>query len=306
MITNKTNLPQPIVDAIINDDYDAGDSYITASSLWKSPRIRALEKQHAATLEYDAADSIFSLIGKSVHNILEKADNTAIVEQRLYATRLGKLISGKFDRLVHISSTLQDYKVTAVWAVMNAADKSDWTLQLNTYRWLLTENNIHGINRLQIVAILRDWSKREARMKSAEDYPQKQVTIIDVPVIPLPEFEKILLTQLQKHIDAETTLPLCTPEDRWLRPGKTAVMKEGGKKALKLFSTPEEATSWLSQQKDSTKLYLAERPSEAIRCLDYCAIGQQGLCTQWASDPTNPAKVFADIKQSLTPGDSDA
>lgn len=304
MITNKTGLPQPIVDAIINDDYDAGDSYITASSLWKSPRIRALEKQHSAILEQDASDGIFALIGKAIHGILERADNTAIVEQRLYATRLDKKISGKFDRFVYKDGILQDYKVTAVWALLNAADKSDWLYQLNTYRWLLTENNI-PVNKLQIVAILRDWSKREARLKSADEYPKKQVAIVDIPILPPDEFEKILLTQLQRHIDAETNLPLCTPEERWLRPGKTAVMKEGNKKALKLFLDSTEATTWLSQQKDSSKLYLAERPSEAIRCLDYCSVGQQGLCAQWEADPTNPKKVFAEVKQSIH-GDSDA
>lgn len=294
-LTNKQNLPQPIVDAIFNDDYDAGDSYITASSLWKPPRIRALEQQHTETITRDVADSIYALIGKSVHNMLEKADTTAIVEHRLHTTILGKKMSGKFDRLVYDQTTLQDYKVCKVWAVANAPSKWEWEAQMNTYAYLLHVHNI-PVTRLQIVAFMRDWSKREAALKPT--YPQQGWAIIDLPLWTPQRQLEVITAQLSKHIEAETNLPPCSSEDRWLRPPKWAVMKHGGKRAVKLFDTIDEASTWLSAQSDSKKLFIEERQGEPIRCLYYCAAGEQGYCSQWNSDPLNPKIDLASLKDS--------
>ena len=284
-LTNKYSLPQPIVDAIRNDDYDPGDAYITVSGLWKPPRIRALEQKHAHELDYDAADGIFSLIGKSIHSILERADTTAIVEERLYAELDGTRISGQFDRLVYSDEALQDYKVTSVWSVIYFDDTSDWTPKLNTYRWLLHQNNIRNVNKLQIIAILRDWRKREARVDSS--YPQKQVVTVPIEVWPLDVTEKRIRERLQMHKDAETTLPLCTNDDRWISEDRYAVIKEGNKKATKSFTSSAEAATFLDSHKDSKKMRIEKRGGEPIRCLDYCSVGAQGFCSQWQADPQN-------------------
>lgn len=284
-LTNKYSLPQPIVDAIKNDDYSPGNAYITVSSLWKPPRIRALEKQHADSLDFDAADGIFSLLGKSIHSILERADTTAIVEERLYATLNGVTISGQFDRLVYTHNTLQDYKVTSTWSVVYFDETSDWTPKLNSYRWLLHQNNIRNIDKLEIVAILRDWRKREARYDPS--YPQKQVVVVPIEVWPLDVTEKRMTEQLQQHLDAEKALPLCTDDERWIGETKYAVIKDGNKKATKTFSTNSEAVAFLNTHKDAKKMRIETRVGEPIRCLDYCAVGSAGLCTQWLADPRN-------------------
>lgn len=288
-LTNKSSLPQPIVDAIRNDDYSAGNAYISVSSLWKPPRIRALERIHQDALDYDAADGIFSLIGKSIHSILERADTTAIVEERLYAELDGRIISGQFDRLVHTNDTLQDYKVTSVWSVIYFDDRSDWIPKLNTYRWLLHKNNIQ-VSNLEIVAILRDWSKREARFNP--DYPQKQVVIVPIEVWPLEVTEARVRARLHEHVTAETILPNCTPEDRWLSPDRWAVIKDGNKKATKSFSTEAEAITFKNSNKNSAQMRIEKRNGEPIRCMDYCAVGAQGFCSQWSSDPANRKELL--------------
>lgn len=285
-LTNKYSLPQPIVDAVRNDDYSPGDAYITVSSLWRPPRIRTLERQYADKLDFDAADGIFSLLGKSIHSILEKADTTAIVEERLYATLNGIRISGQFDRLVYTDNTLQDYKVTSTWSVIYFDDTSDWTPKLNSYRWLLHQNNICNVDKLEIVAILRDWRKREARFDPG--YPQKQVVVVPIEVWPLDVTEKRMASQLQKHLDAEKFLPLCTDEDRWIGETKYAVIKDGNKKATKSFTLHSDAVAFLDGHKDAKKMRIEKREGEPIRCLDYCAVGSAGLCSQWQSDPRNP------------------
>ena len=116
-ITNKLGLPQPIVDAVINDDYCRGDAWKSVTGLLKPPRIAALEKLHADELEEEAADNIFRLVGKAVHGILERAERSAISEERLYMEIGGRRISGQMDRFHVVNKHLSDHKVTTVWKV---------------------------------------------------------------------------------------------------------------------------------------------------------------------------------------------
>ena len=70
--TNKLNLPQPLVSAIVNDKYDSGTSDISVTSLLKPYQLRALERHHDKLTE-DIADRIWSLLGQVIHGILERA-----------------------------------------------------------------------------------------------------------------------------------------------------------------------------------------------------------------------------------------
>lgn len=292
MITNLQSLPQPIVDAISNDDYDAGDAYITASSLWQPPRIRQLRKKHKGEIHADAADGIFALIGKSVHSILEKAGTgDAMQEVRLSMEILGKKLGGKFDRFVLTNGALQDWKVTSVYSVIKG-DKPEWVGQMNTYAHLLRHHNIE-VKKLEIVGILRDWSKREARKTS--DYPQKQVVTLPLPLWTPEEAQLKIEERMKIHLDSEVQLPLCSPDERWLKPPKWAATKAGAKRAVKLFNERDAAEAWISSQKDSRSLFVEERLAEPIRCLDYCDVGAAGLCEQWNKDPLNLKEQLKDF-----------
>ena len=82
-ITNNTGLPGAIVEAIKNDEFTPGRSDITVTQLIGPPRIRVLKKQHGSEIIEDASNMIFALMGKAVHGILEKAEPSAVVEERL-------------------------------------------------------------------------------------------------------------------------------------------------------------------------------------------------------------------------------
>src|SRR6202142_1696526 len=82
--TNKQNLPQPIVKAVTNDSYNSGDCDISVTSLLKPPQMLALERLHKDDLEEDVSDRIWSLLGQVIHGILERAEETAVAERRLY------------------------------------------------------------------------------------------------------------------------------------------------------------------------------------------------------------------------------
>jgi hypothetical protein len=74
-------------------------------------------------------------------------------------------------------------------------------------------------------------------------------------------------------------MPDCSEEERWFRPGKLAVMKEGRVKAMKLFniSEREEAEQYAADNKG----YVEERPGENARCDTFCPVSK--WCSQYAS-----------------------
>lgn len=298
-LTNKYNLPQPLVDAIANDGYSGVNSpkAISVSTLFKPPRVVALERKHGEDLEVDAIDSIWSLLGQAVHTILERANKSDIVEKRYGVEFNGWYVNGQLDSYTLHDGLLRDWKTVSAWAVVNSSKDSDWTLQLNAYAWLLRR---HGFTprALQIVAIIRDWSKREAQRNP--DYPQKQVSIIDLPMLPDEAIEAYIAERLELHGRAIDELPDCTPAERWLKPTKYAVMKVGGKRAIKLFDNVPDAEAWIQfNRKPNEKLEVQERRGEPIRCQSYCAVGAAGLCAQWAADPANKPEVELFLPEDL-------
>lgn len=293
-LTNKYNLPQPLVDAIANDGYSAprDAKAISITTLFKPARIVALERKHRDTLEVDAIDSIWSLFGQAIHTILERANKSDIVEKRFGADFNGWYVNGQLDSYTMFDGLLTDWKTTSAWSIMHSAKDDDWTNQLNAYAWLLRRHG-HEAKAIQVVAILRDWSKREAARNP--EYPQKQVAVIDLPLLPDEVVESIIAERLALHDQAALEIPDCTPADRWLKPPKFAVMKPGGKRAIKLFDGRVEAEAWIAaNQKPKEKLLVEDRPSEAVRCKSYCSIGAAGLCAQWNADPASQpeAEIF--------------
>lgn len=289
-LSNSYNLPQPLVDAIANDSYNAptDDRSISITTLFKPPRIVALERKHRDELTVDAIDSIWSLMGQSIHTILERANKSDVVEKRLGADFNGWYVNGQLDRFVMNQGLLMDWKTVSAWSIKASSKEDDWALQLNSYAWLLRR---HGYEpkALQIVALIRDWHKREA--ERSIDYPQKQVEVIDIPMMPDAVIEAVIADRLELHSRAETDIPDCTPADRWLKPPKFAVMKVGGKRAIKLFDSEPEAKAWAeANRKPKETLFIDNRPGEAVRCKSYCAIGRAGLCAQWIADPLNVAE----------------
>lgn len=261
-ITNKTNLPQALVDAVSNDSYESGGSDITVTQLIQPARKVALERAHADELEEDASDRIWLLIGQIGHLILERAASSQLAEKRLFTEWLGWKVSGKADMI--LPDTICDYKLTSAWSIKEGARK-EYHEQLNLLAQLATMNGI-AINKLQIVAILRDWSKLEA-IRNA-DYPRHQVAVFDIPLWTETDRLAFLDRRVQEHQEARKVLPFCTPEEMWERPAKFAVMKKGNKRAVKLCDGLHAARA-LADTNES--YYIQNRPSERPRCEHYCA-----------------------------------
>ena len=84
-LTNKLNLPQPLVDAVKNDSYTKGEKAdVSVTQLIGPMQQIFLKRKHWDELEEDVSDLIWALLGQTMHTILERADISAIKEKRLY------------------------------------------------------------------------------------------------------------------------------------------------------------------------------------------------------------------------------
>jgi hypothetical protein len=282
-ITNKYGLPDPIINALHRPTYTKGGANVSATELLTSPRIVQLRRKHSEELEQDASEMVWSLFGSALHNVLEHGkDDRHIVEERLHTTLDGWSISGAIDLQTVENGTIKvsDYKTTGAWAVMN--EKADWTSQLNIYAWLVQTTKGIPVSSLEIVAIIRDWAKREADRK--DDYPQAPIVTIPITLWSMEESESFIRKRIDQHADAlmssETgsDLPKCSPEDMWERQSAWAVKKIKGVRAKSVHYSEEDANKALEV---AGKEYAIEfRPGERVRCQNYCAVSQ--FCEQWA------------------------
>lgn len=267
-LTNKAGLPDALVNAVRNDGYSRGQSDISVTQLIDSPFIRHLRQQHADELTEDVSDRIWSLMGQSIHTILERANLTGLVEQRLFVEINGHKLSGQFDHLSN--GILTDWKMTSVWAVVYG--KTEWGKQLNVLAYLCRLKGL-TVNSLQIVAILRDWSKSKAGKE--DNYPDTQVVTIPITMWTPERQEEYVLERINAHFH-DGTIP-CTDDERWVKPGKFAVMKKGRKSALRLLDSKEEAEKWVIETGEGTEI--VERPATFNRCELYCNVNQ--FCPVW-------------------------
>ena len=281
-ITNKHGLPETIVNVLKRPTYSKGGANLSATEMIDSPRISQLKRRHAEDLEQDAADMVWSIFGSAIHGVLEhgKADNH-VIEERLHTTIDGWTISGAIDlqTMTDDGITVSDYKTTSAWAVMN--EKSSWTEQLNIYAWLVEKVKAVPVTDLEIVAIIRDWSRRDADAKEA--YPNAPIVTIKVSLWDFADREQFIRDRLHEHADAymcaeaKLDLPPCTSEQMWEKPAVWAVKKPKNVRATAVLPSEEAAKEKIAEL---GKDYIIEyRPGERTRCQHYCPVNK--FCEQW-------------------------
>ena len=259
-IVDTFGLPDAIVEAIKNDQYDVGEKLpgtegiYSPSSLNTPPQIRHLTRKHYDEIEEEAVTRVWALLGQAVHNVVELATEKSeleTAEERLFG-RLevdGKwwTISGMLDNQTRHLGKLDDYKVTSVWTVIRMDRLAEWTSQLNVYRWLsqnaekaqlkpggeLFDHRPVEAHDLTINAILRDWAFREA-LKS-DKYPQTMVFKVNIPAWPYKEIEEFMRERIRVH--QQDPVPDCTPEEQWYGGSKWVLRKVGNQRAVKTEET---------------------------------------------------------------------
>jgi len=281
-LTNKFNIPQTFVNVLRRPTYTKGGANLSVTQLINSPKIVSLIAKHQGDLEEDVADMVWSIFGSAVHSILEHGkDDNHIVEQRLHAQVDGWNISGAVDLQIdtEAGTQIRDYKTTSAWAVMN--EKVEWEQQLNIYAWLVeTVRGVKVID-LGIVAIIRDWSRRDAGTR--ENYPEAPIKELPIKLWTMEERKAFISSRIELHsacdfaLEIEADLPECTPAEMWEKAAVFAVRKKGGVRAKSLHSTQEEADEALAALGKDYELDL--RPGERTRCANFCSVNQ--WCDQW-------------------------
>ena len=283
-ITNKLGLPETIVNALKRPTYTKGGAHMSATELLNPPRMVQLRIANADAIEMDASDMVFALFGTAIHGVLEQGQGeNHIVEQRLNTEIDGWEISGAIDvQIINEDSIgIQDYKTTGAWAVMN--EKKDWEYQLNIYAWLVERVKKSPVSTLEIVAIIRDWKRREAEYK--KDYPNAPIKIIPVTLWDYETREKFIRDRIHVHADAMFSaqtggdLPLCTAEEMWEKPTIYALRKIGGVKAKSVHYKRADAEAALAEVKKPEEYEIEVRPGERTRCENYCNV--RDFCSQW-------------------------
>ena len=291
--TNKHDIPKEIIRAIENDQYTRGNSDISVTGLLQPPRIRLLEREHHDDIVLDYSDETWKILGQAVHAILERANENyddTITEQRLFADIEGWTVSGQTDSLAVHDKVLKDYKVTSVWTVVNALKegKSDWEKQLNCYAYLYKHNTGETINQLNIIAIARDWNRRDSRARGG-DYPQSNIITLDIPLWSEQEQLQFFKDRVSFHRSSEFKhsmdgeLPLCSDEDRWKREDTFRVVKKGRKRAIRVLPSLKEAEEFLGSNEDGLSIEISK--GESIRCGAYCNVAQ--FCNQYKEELAN-------------------
>lgn len=303
-ITNLTNLPAPIVNAV-QSDYKATKDKFSITTLEKGVREILLARRHEDELESDVSDMIWALLGQLMHTVLEQSqegDNQLkeeylTVEIPLYKGGFLKsgqkfdnkedekivkkyYISGRFDLYDYNKQQVIDYKLTTVWSYV-LGGKSEWKDQLAGYGWMLRSIGF-PVTSAQNILIFRDWRQSEFFRDPAK-YPAKSCYVIDYKYTDA-DFDKAydrLIDALTEIVKYENTpddeLPVCSPEQRWEKPAVYKVMSKGRKTSHRNLPTREEAEQWM--QDNNKGEYIVEVLGESTKCLRYCSCCQ--FCNYW-------------------------
>jgi hypothetical protein len=285
-ITNRHGLPDTFMSFARQDSYSKGTSDISVTTLIDAPRVNILKQQEHSNIEVDATDMIWPLLGTAVHHMLESATpkGNVTMEERLFVDINGWIVSGQIDHqeeiggFIHIS----DYKVTSVWSVIYG--KEDWVRQLNCYAQLVRMAKGKDVRSVRIIAILRDWQRREAQFKP--EYPQSPVVSVDIPLWSEAEALSYMQDRVTMHQEAQAAWDTqeavveCSDEERWTKPDTWAVVKKGAKRATKVFDSNKDAINHALSL--GVQYSVQERKGGRTRCENYCSVAD--FCTQWAME----------------------
>jgi len=295
-VTNHHSIPSVFENFRKVEAYDSGGADFTPSSLAQPAMITHLSSVFENKLTEDVSDQIMSILGTAIHSILEKGCEPGdLVEQRYFSEIVGEdektySISGCVDRIFMNGMmsdddtplfTMQDYKSTSASTLIhNPQGKSDWVAQLSVYNWLCHYNGIE-VAQAEVVAIVRDFVKSQARYK--KEYPKAAVVVIPIKVWSLENTERYIRLRIAA-LTAKIPAP-CTKDERWQSDPKYAVHKyvRGGslaKRATKIFDSSYDAEAFILDEAILGEVQ--ERPGKPNRCESWCPVS--GWCEQYTKE----------------------
>ena len=288
--TNKHNLPKTLFECISKDVYDIKPSQVnmfSVTSLLNDPKSKILFNRHIDEVEEDVSNLIWSLLGTSVHATLDRlTTQDRILEKRFYLDYIKDelvekketkpdtiYVTGQCDVYEKDTLTVLDYKVTSVWAVLNV--KKEWEEQLNCYAYFYRRAG-YFVNKLGIVAILKDWNKRSS---TSPKYPNAPACLIKIPLWSMDKQKQFIKDKMKLHLAylhmEDDDIPECSPMARWRQKDVWAVVKNDAKKATKLFDNEMDAMQYgfaRSDKSDKDVYNVQFRKAVDRKCQEYCKV----------------------------------
>jgi hypothetical protein len=274
--TNIYNLPEPLYRALKTERKKPVPGRYSVTSLIDSPLRRILSIRHHDEVVDEASDSMWALLGKAVHYVIEKGNEDT--ETKFEVPFEGATIVGVID--YHKDGKVLDWKITSAWSAI-FSDDHKYENQIQLYGLLLQMMNL-PVTSLSIYMILRDWNKRE-RMKNP-DYPEIPFKEISYPVWERDRSESYLRERVSLLKEADkvacgsnlSEIPptlFCTPEERWQKKTTYAVKKSKEGRAVRVVEDEDAAENICRMEIERTKAqhFVEKRPGEMVRCENYCS-----------------------------------
>jgi hypothetical protein len=272
--------------------------YIGVTTLMGAPLPRYLLARYWYQLEQKASETMNALQGQMGHMLFDKVETETETEIHLKVEFEGQTIHGIADYYDPKLKTLGDAKFKQVNAVTASTIRGsqDLETQLNIYCWMARKMG-YTVEHLQGDIYINGWTVYRSYGDSA--YPKAPYVKLSIPIWEEAFTEQYVRERLKVHdtvaikmlrgtdvLTAGTNnlfvldklaleIPVCTDEERFMQPTKYAVMRDGQKKAVKLFDRNDDAHTWLAAQlyaKPSDKLSVTERKGGYMRCQFYCGV----------------------------------
>lgn len=280
MLTNELGLPEPFVRAATSGHKYTPKRYSVSDVLGGTCEA-VLKRRHHGEATEDVSDRVWAIFGTAVHKILEQAgEGLSLAQEQWMKVDVGNgyALSGIPDLYDPETGTVTDWKTASVWSVMLDGHER-WRTQTLLYCWMLGHVG-HEARRGEVVAILRDHSMRKARTE--RDYPPHPVMRMgwDFTAEDFAEAGR-LVSDWFLEVAAQEALPdaelePCNQEQRWHKPDKWAVIKDGNKRATRVFESEDDAEFSRILLEDTTgkKHHIEFREGEDTRCQSYCPVAQ--------------------------------
>ena len=268
-ITNKLNLPQGLVRAVSTERHNK-KGCISATTLIQGIKQTILTDRHWDELEDDVSDRLWAIWGTAVHTLLEHEGETDFTELDMSHNVRNVKVTGRIDNYDMQKGIICDYKTASVYKI-RLNDFSDWKKQGLIYAWLLSKNGF-TVKKCRFIALLKDHSRTEAMRDS--QYPQKPVYVYEFPVnfMELLKIDVYIRNKVDEYEQyssfKDDDIPPCTSEERWERPPKFAVMKNGNKRAVRLFDKSKDAELMVTEKGENH--FIEFRQGESVKCRSFC------------------------------------
>jgi hypothetical protein len=271
--------------------------------------IKALALKKKVDLPTNKRDTFRAFKGTALHNQIAMLFATTRIKNEFYADYLRAVLNGDYveikpeflreitkdeEYLIEypVKLTIDDIIVKGVIDLVSFPDEKlvDWKTastykyvfgtyanyekQLSIYRYLgaNTEERLTQIVKADITFFWDGWQQSKTNQS---DYPQENVTVVPVEVMPMEDVERYLSERIYLYKKLMELTPqdlyeldICSDEEKMLRPTTYAIKQPKRKSAIKVFNTKVEAEIFVRDNPD--KKYTIEEREGVMNCALYC------------------------------------